>query len=325
MILGAIIIAFGATIEHEMRASARALPVPGALVDVGEGRRIQLDCRGSGSPTVVLESGLDMYGSLSWASVHDSIARFSRVCAYSRAGIMWSDPARGAFDSRNTARDLHTALVAGGERAPWVMVGHSIGAVYIMTFTQLFDPEVVALAFIDGSHPDQFDSIRDAIGESLEPSDPVAILGARLAWTGLLRALPTDPGLESWPAVLKRANAFLPTSLAAYVDEVAAIPASLARAGEMRSFGDRPLIALTAGQGKTPADLEMMGVTPDQGVRLDSTFRVLRDDQATWSLCGRNVVVPGASHYIQFDRPDVVIAAVRELVAASTHNSRKTR
>src|SRR4051812_20101299 len=79
---------------YEMRARGRAtrdFPVRGRLVDVGRGRRIQLDCRGSGSPTVVLESGLDINGSLSWIAVQDSIAATTRVCAYSRAGVMRSD------------------------------------------------------------------------------------------------------------------------------------------------------------------------------------------------------------------------------------------
>ncbi|HJP59587.1 MAG TPA: hypothetical protein VJ865_06295, partial [Gemmatimonadaceae bacterium] len=73
------------------RSAAREFPPPGKLVDIG-GRRIQLDCRGSGTPIVVFESGLDMNGSLSWYSVHDSIAKQTRACAYSRAGVMWSDP-----------------------------------------------------------------------------------------------------------------------------------------------------------------------------------------------------------------------------------------
>ena len=71
----------GATFESVMRRNMmRRYPAPGRMVDVG-GRRIQIDCRGAGSPTVVLESGLDDFGSLSWAAVHDSIARTSRVCA----------------------------------------------------------------------------------------------------------------------------------------------------------------------------------------------------------------------------------------------------
>ena len=59
-------------------------------MDIG-GRKIQMDCRGIGSPTVVLQSGLDALGSLSWAAVHDEIVKTSRVCAYSRSRILWSD------------------------------------------------------------------------------------------------------------------------------------------------------------------------------------------------------------------------------------------
>jgi len=78
----------GATYEALARAdAARRFPPPGRLVDIG-GRRIQLDCRGAGSPVVVFESGLDSLGSLSWAAVHDGVAGFTRACAYSRAGLM---------------------------------------------------------------------------------------------------------------------------------------------------------------------------------------------------------------------------------------------
>ena len=104
-------IVFGASAEALMRSrAARNYPAPGRLVDIG-GRHIQLDCRGAGSPTVILESGLDNLGSLSWALVHDSIATTTRTCAYSRAGIMWSDADPGAFDSKRVSEDLHIALI----------------------------------------------------------------------------------------------------------------------------------------------------------------------------------------------------------------------
>src|ERR1044071_5764417 len=99
-------IVFGAVAERVMRArAARQYPASGRLVDIGGERRIQIDCRGTGSPTVVLESGLDTFGSLSWVAVHDSIAKTSRTCAYSRAGIMWSDAASRAFDTKGPAQD----------------------------------------------------------------------------------------------------------------------------------------------------------------------------------------------------------------------------
>jgi hypothetical protein len=81
----------GAVYEHMARSHVAAeYPPAGRVVDIG-GRRLQIDCRGSGTPIVVFESARDMQGSLSWYRVHDRVAAFTRACAYSRAGILWSD------------------------------------------------------------------------------------------------------------------------------------------------------------------------------------------------------------------------------------------
>src|SRR5579859_1661185 len=81
--------------QGERRQVAAAYPAPGRLVDIGGGRRIQIECRGSGSPTVILETGLDWLGALSWAKVYDPVAQYTHTCAYSRAGIVWSDDKPG--------------------------------------------------------------------------------------------------------------------------------------------------------------------------------------------------------------------------------------
>jgi pimeloyl-ACP methyl ester carboxylesterase len=305
----------GAGYETVMRRGARgSFPAPGRLVGVSGGRRIQLDCRGRGSPTVVLESGLDTFGSLAWASVHDSIAKTTRVCAYSRAGIMWSDPSTTPFSVSSVARDLHQALIASGESAPWVMVGHSLGGPYIMAFTKLYDAEVRGLVFVDATHPDQFARFRDATGQSLMPTPGVLRLGAALAWSGLIRAIRTPPAPPSWPLAIDRvAPAFLPSSIDELRRETEAIPATLAEAGTVRELGDRPLVVLTAGREHRPEELRAMGLTPADGARLLAASVALHENQATWSRRARHEIVPDASHYIQFDRPDVVIAAVREV------------
>jgi pimeloyl-ACP methyl ester carboxylesterase len=73
---------------------------------------------------------------------------------------------------------------------------------------------------------------------------------------------------------------------------------------------------LTAGREQPQAALHAMGLTREQGIRLRDTARVLHEDQASWSRRGRHEVVPDAGHYIQFDRPDVVVRATREVVDA---------
>lgn len=91
-----LLIVVGAIYEAFGRKNAQAkYPPPGKLVDIG-GRKMHIDCRGTGSPTVILESGLGTGGTTDWTLVHEEIASFTRTCAYDRAGIMWSD----AKDSR---------------------------------------------------------------------------------------------------------------------------------------------------------------------------------------------------------------------------------
>lgn len=316
---------FGAVYERAMRTTARErFPAPGRLVSVERGRHLQLDCRGVGSPTVILESGLDIMGSRSWLTVHDSIARTTRVCAYSRAGIMWSEPTGTRFDSRHAARDLRGALSAAGEASPFVVVGHSIGAAYAMRFTADYPAEVAGLVLVDPSHPNQFAEFRRVTGKSMEPSGKVERAAATLSWTGVLRLLP-DENPQSWPMSLRAAShAFLPTSLAAAAEEARAIVATLADAATIRDFGARPLVVLSAAGEHSSATLKMMGLTREQGTRLQATQHRLHAALASMSRNGRLELVPQSSHYIQLDQPGVVVRAVDAVVAAvrATHSIR---
>jgi pimeloyl-ACP methyl ester carboxylesterase len=317
--IGALIvlaIVFGAAAEAVMRSRAASdYPVAGRLVDIG-GRRIQLDCRGSGSPTVVLESGLDNLGSLSWSLVHDSIATTSRTCAYSRAGVMWSDAAAGAFDSKTVAEDLHAALTKAGEHGPFVLAGHSLGGPYALIFTGLYPAEVAGLVFVDASHPDQLERLRQATGKSMEPPTGMLSAVAALSWTGVMRLIPDGASPKLPPASIRAQHAYLSTSLGPTLKELKGLEATLAAAGQHRQLGERPLVVLTA-MAPTPDDvLKSAGLTRDQGERLRTAWKALHDDEVTWSSHSRHELVPDATHYIQLDRPDVVISAVREVVGA---------
>jgi pimeloyl-ACP methyl ester carboxylesterase len=228
---------------YEIRARQRVaaeFPARGALVDIG-GRRIHLDCRGSGAPIVVFESGLDMFGSLSWAAVQDSVARTTRACSYDRAGIMWSDPSNGPRDSVAIADDLHKALQAAGEKGPYVMVGHSLGGPYLMSFAKQFGADVTGVVFVDASHPDQQRRLKEATGQQVEPSMTGPKLLAALAWTGLPRVLARSVGNAKAPAEANAAMiAYLPRSLRPMLDELAAMDRTFSEAGALRSLGDRP-------------------------------------------------------------------------------------
>jgi pimeloyl-ACP methyl ester carboxylesterase len=318
--IGVLVVLAAATLAgsaYEMWARHRAaaeFPAPGILVDIG-GRRIHLDCRGTGAPIVVFESGLDLYGSLSWSAVQDSVARTTRACSYDRAGIMWSDRSGGARNGAAIASDLHKALQAAGERGPYVMVGHSLGGPYVMTFAKQFGDDVAGVVFVDASHPDQQRRMKEAVGRAIEESMATAQLGAALAWTGLPRVVAQSSG---HPKALSRANAAmsarLPLSLRALLDEQAAIDETFAEAGTLRSLGDRPLVVLTAAAPVAASDLATVGLTSEQGQQLQAVWFDLHREETSWSSRGREVRLEDAHHYIQFERPDAVIDAIREVI-----------
>jgi pimeloyl-ACP methyl ester carboxylesterase len=318
-VLALLLAAVAVGTAYEMWARHRAtteFPAPGVRVDIG-GRRIHLDCRGNGAPTVVFESGLDMYGSLSWSAVQERVAQFTRACSYDRAGIMWSDRASGVRDGAAIAADLHKTLQAAGEKAPYVMVAHSLGGPYVMTFTQEFGSEVAGVVFVDASHPDQQLRLKEAVGKTVEESMTGPKLLAALAWTGLPRLITRSLGHPKAPVSANAAMvARLPRSLAPMLDELAAIDQTFKEAGALRSLGDRPLIVLTAAAPYQATDLATLGLTPDQGQRMQSAWFELHRDEASWSTHGKEIRLENSHHYIQFERPDAVIDAVRSVVDA---------
>jgi pimeloyl-ACP methyl ester carboxylesterase len=124
------------------------------MVDV-DGTLLRLDCRGNGSPTVVLEAGASVY-SIAWVRIQDDVAKFTRVCSYDRAGMGWSDSVRGELSPKQVAGMLHVLLEKGGEQPPYLMVGHSLGGIYVRAFASLYPDDVVGMVLVDSSYENQY-------------------------------------------------------------------------------------------------------------------------------------------------------------------------
>lgn len=296
------------------RSTVTKYPPPGKLVDIG-GRRLQIDCRGTGSPTVVLESGLDVGGLIGWSLVQDSIALTTRTCGYSRAGIVWSDPSPAPHNAVTVANDLHALLAAANEKGPFVLVGHSLGGPYIMTYTKHYGADVAGLVFVDASHPEQVQRMTKVIGKKLEAPTGLMSVAAALSWTGLVRAV---SGMVDMPKVprerVEAMRGYLPRSLGQEMMEQNSIDAIFAEAGTFRTLGDRPVVVLTAMAPMDSTTRKAIGISEETGKKFQQAWKEMHDDEASWSTRSRHEIVPDATHYIQIDRPDVVIRAVREVV-----------
>lgn len=126
-------------------AQSSEYPPPGRMVDIGA-RKLHLNCTGNGSPTVVLVAGGGAY-SIDWALVQPAVAEKVRTCSYDRAGLGWSESGPADETVEQTVSDLHAVLRSAEEKGPLVLVGASIGGIYIRAYQRAFPDDVAALVF----------------------------------------------------------------------------------------------------------------------------------------------------------------------------------
>ncbi|MES1245698.1 MAG: alpha/beta hydrolase [Acidobacteriota bacterium] len=292
------------------RIAERDFPPPGRLLDVG-GRHAHIHCTGSGTPTILLESGLDTRGSWSWAGLRNELSQTSRVCAYDRAGILWSEPGEGQRDSEHIAGELHALLDAASEAPPYVMVGHSVGGLHVRVYDERYPGEVLGFVFVDPSHPEQDDRFPAEVREQMARANSFSLVG----WIFNVMA-PYRVMIEHDTPN----TAYFWRSFPTVQREAAAIKASSEQASRAGSLGDRPVVVLTAGK-----PLSMSGIS-DQGVAaMQQTWLELHDELAALSSNSDHRVVEGAGHYIHVDRPEAVVAAVCDVVIAVREGGRVRR
>src|SRR5919107_3029314 len=161
----------------------RAYPPPGEMVDVG-GYSLHINCVGQGSPTVLLDGGSGEM-SAQWVWVQQEVSETTRVCAYDRAGMGWSEMGPQPRDGRQISSELHTLLTKADIEVPYVLVGHSFGGMYMQTYAARYPDEVAGVALVDSStDPDQFGQ-RSEARDSHEPQKQSMAVVPRLAQFGV--------------------------------------------------------------------------------------------------------------------------------------------
>src|ERR1700693_2494262 len=180
------------TIQEQVDRSTTAMP--GHLVDVG-GRRIYINCTGSGSPTVVLVSGL-AETSIYWGGwIAPAVAQNTTVCAYDRAGQGWSDPPASPQDGAAGVTGLHTLLDHAQIAGPYVLVGHLTGGAYARIFAAHYPDQVAGMVLLDSQPNEALTGLPDfpsqySIIRRVTPLFPSL---ARLGLFRLVNLLASDP------------------------------------------------------------------------------------------------------------------------------------
>jgi pimeloyl-ACP methyl ester carboxylesterase len=261
------------------------------------------------------------------------MAKITRECAWDRPGFGLSDGSTAPETVATTTTDLESALASGKIPGPYVMVGHSLGSYESLLYTDRNPDKVVGMVLVDGCLPDQVSLLAQARPNQPSPAqaaNPMVQLFYRCAdaiRAGTAKANGPDPDHcfdypPTWPPALRQA-------LAAKVGNPVQYEAMASFGGSAevdakqvvnpsRNYRDMPLIVLTATAGPPPPP----GLTPppmteeqkSQKAAIDAIWNHGHDELAALSTRGVNARVPGADHYIQRAKPQVVLDAVAEVV-----------
>ena len=286
--------------------------VPGRMVNVG-GYALNLRCSGTGDIAVVFDAGLGDW-SPAWSLVAPAIAHKTRTCTYDRAGNGLSDAGPFPRTSARIATELHLLLQRAGERPPFVLVGHSFGSFNMRLYADTYRAQVAGLALVDGSHEDQ-QSLEDP-GDTRGFARQLASCAAapKPSCASLyFRGLPEKTFSARLNAALER-QSLAPKQARATRSELQNFDTASAaevRAAK-RSFGTMPIRILVADHHRYP------GAKGDDAYwrRWEATWRKLHDHWLTLSTNASEVVAHGSSHYIQLDRPALVIRNINDVVDA---------
>jgi pimeloyl-ACP methyl ester carboxylesterase len=308
-LLGIVLLlaAFGFIYENISEARDRRFhPMPGQRVEIvsgGSSLYMHIDCSGQGAPTVVLDSGLgDSF--VSWQKVQPQIAKFTRVCSYDRAGIGYSDSSSQPRTSRIIAEELHSLLQAASISSPYVVVGHSMGGYDVRVFAALYRNEVAGMVLVDASHPDQ----EKRLPLELKDMEGSWLRQAEFLEFGMVFGVPRFSGLCDENPAVRAVECNFHTAREG-IAEMKAFPESAEQAAAAGSLGDLPLAVLSHDPDKPSAEFPA-----DVARRTNDAWEKMQEEMAHLSTRGTQTIAKNSGHYIQMDRPELVIDAVRNVV-----------
>lgn len=288
-----------------LASAAADNPPIGALVDIG-GRKLHLVCMGSGSPTVVFESGA-AEGFYTWWNLQQELRGELRTCSYDRAGFGWSDPP-SARSVAGYIEDLHALLKKAGEKPPFLLVGHSMGGPIVQRYYWRYPEDVAAIIALDPAN-NEVDS----------PPFPAYKEAAKAHRERRTREMAEWRAKDTWP--VQSFPAQLPEDLRRKL--IAKSPSRNwweARFGE----GDLPdgKIVLSPEQRKIHVPLWVITATaptPPPGWSRETVaawqerMRSAHDEIVSRSPQGRRIDAP-TSHSVQLDSPGFVAEQIRAMV-----------
>jgi pimeloyl-ACP methyl ester carboxylesterase len=252
-----------------------------------KGCQFAYEIMGTGSPTVVLETGLGAESS-EWGPVASIIARSNAVFRYDRPGRGESDPGQGNRDALTMVDELNALLEATKTKGPYLLVGQSFGGLLMRFFASVKSANVYGLVLVESMHHRQFQVMGPAFPEA-SPSDAPALVQMRTFWSGGWRD---------------------PHSTVEHMD----FERSLAQDRAVTSLGNLPLFVVSAASSLNAPFIQDASARQ----RMQHLWNELQTVLSHLSDNRRKVYLEKSGHFVQRDDPDSIVMAIEALLPRQT-------
>jgi pimeloyl-ACP methyl ester carboxylesterase len=302
---------------------------PGEIIFLND-KRVFYTSKGTGSPTVIVETGLGC-ASAEWWAIQDELSTSTRVLTYDRAGYGWSELANGPRTSHQIAIELKQLLEALEIDPPYILVGHAQGGLYVNHFCRLYPGDVAGVVLIDPASPDDIRFKHELLPRvkkrsGIDKSRFFKMQGW-LSGFGFLRLMkpfllksPQLAPYRSLPPIAFRAfwnNFLMPktphTAMNEYVQ--AHDPRNIVDLKNSGSFPAVPLRVLVHESDKMRDAIVRFGdLSRDQADKVENLWQELMRAHGALSPQGKIVVTETGSHLVHLTRPDTVVRNVLEVL-----------
>jgi pimeloyl-ACP methyl ester carboxylesterase len=309
---------FSAPIHAQVPEQSAPAPL-GDVVDIG-GRKLHLRCIGKGGPTVVTENGAGGF-SIDWFLVQKQVSSFTRICSYDRAGYAWSDRGPTIDTVEQTMDDLHLLLHAASIPAPYILVGQSIGGLYIRAYQRRYPEEVVGLVLVDATPEEDLGYTVNGVdktGITMTYAEMESVYAPYIKNPPPPRTLPdkVEEPRDRLPPELQTARLWAERNFLAHID----MPHSWITAESWKEeFAG--LRRLRLAKPNVLGNLPLIVIA--RGRRTDPVLSKREAELATMSSAGSERIASESDHEIHLYQPEVVTRAIQDVKAMAEHKARQ--
>ena len=310
---GLFVLVFGTLmlgIIYEQSARFRAqykYRAPGAFAELDD-QKIHYLRAGDGGPSVVFVSGLGGDHTV-WKAVQEPVSKRTTTISYDRSGLLWSESNRDGKDAEAISKELYQLLKTTKVPKPYILVGHSLAGCSLRPFIRDHSGDIAGIIFADVSHPEQNERGSTALQAKMKNTLPNLAFFRFAAGFGPLRmSINKNPYNKNLADDAPENTAYrqnIYRSIDGIIAEMKAVDQTLAQAKAINSFGNIPLIVISA-QQKKEAELN----DPELEKELQDLWGQLQKDLLDLSTNSKQVLASQSGHMVPFDQPELIVDAI---------------